>query len=197
VINNSEDKPSEASSLTSEEAVQDDIDEALHELRMVTHRVRMNANLVTAITLTHIAYSIFSIVYTAMASDTSRYSAYYVFRPGFIAAEIILLVTIIMALLRFDRAISRGETLYQEVSDELEWHISVTRKKTPVKESRFMKDRPGLQVRLLLREFVSSSRLPLVRGDLGVAYYLTLNVLLTFVSLLTIALKTGTQATRF
>jgi hypothetical protein len=187
MIEDSEDRTNEASA--PEESGSRELDRALEELHTITRNLRGTTGIITFITLIHIALSLSSMVFAIVATDTSRYSTYYDVRPVLIFFEIAILVAILALLLWYDRKISKGDALYQEISDELEWNIRTTKKRLPVKESRFIKDRPGLSVRLLLREFVLSSRLPLVRGNQGVAYYLALNVLLTLLSLFTLALK--------
>jgi hypothetical protein len=188
---------------------------ALRQLRHLTKRLRLISNAVIGITLLHIAYSLFSMVYVIIAADVSRYSEYQTARPFLIFFEVTILAGSLITLLIYDRLIAEGEALYQEISDELEWYISrQSRKKRPLKsrpslsqtasvdsktangarsrpldELRFSKDRPGFSVRLLLREFVLSARLPFIRGNQGVIYYVAINVILTLAFIITVALK--------
>jgi hypothetical protein len=194
---------------------EDALELALWQLRHLTKRLRLISNGVIGITLLHIAYSLFSMVYVIIAADVSRYSDYQTARPFLIFFEVTILGASLITLLIYDRIIAEGEALYQEISDELEWYISrQSRKKRlvksrpslsqtasvgsktangarsrPLDDLRFSKDRPGFSVRLLLREFVLSARLPFIRGNQGVIYYVAINVILTLAFIITVALK--------
>jgi hypothetical protein len=159
---------------------------ALKELRYVTHRTQRNSSMVSTITLLHVTFALVIAFYFSTPVVISRtYSVNLFF---LMLLEIALLILSISALLLYDRLISRGDAIYQEISDELEWQVkgltNATDKKVPVYSSS--KERPGLSVRLALRDFVLAARLPLVRGSQGGTYYLFINMavgLLVFVVL--------------
>lgn len=83
--------------------------------------------------------------------------------------DMILFLIVAALLLIFDWNLSSGNALFQEISDEVEWFIgrggeSVNRRSAP-------SDRPGLELRLALREFNQATRLPLIQNSGGLVQY--------------------------
>jgi hypothetical protein len=67
------------------------------------------------------------------------------------------LVALLAAL--YDQMLHRGRGIFEEISDELEWHIRSFSRKDDDLPSR---DAPLLHVRIVLRDFARSSNLPLL-----------------------------------
>jgi hypothetical protein len=75
----------------------------------------------------------------------------------------------------------RGDIIFEELSDELQWNF----KKTMKSESTVdRKDRPGFQARLALREYTTSIDLPLSRGRNGSLFYVPFNIILLIIFLI-------------
>lgn len=94
-----------------------------------------------------------------------------------------------MALLRYDTHKRAGDAIYEEVSDELQWHLTREVKG----ESPQRKDRPELEMRVLLREYAIGTDLPLVRGPHGPMIY----SILVIVSLVFYVVITYSSMARF
>ena len=74
----------------------------------------------------------------------------------------------IFLLFLFDLYKKRGDVLFNELSDEYEWRAkqsSVFFADSPPK------DRPQLAIRVVMREFIKNSDLPLLQGESGVRWY--------------------------
>lgn len=93
-----------------------------------------------------------------------------------LALEISIFSLSIGLLFVYDRVLSQGDVIYQELSDELEW--DVRHRYLPQVEPRTARRRPRLRLRIQFREFVSASRLPLARGSYGLMAYVLVNVLI-------------------
>jgi hypothetical protein len=93
-------------------------------------------------------------------------------------ASSVLLPLILIALLRFDRRRRRGDAVFEELSDELQWYVKNST--TGEASGRY---RPDITVRRAMREFVASSTLPLTKNyTSGIIFYLGLNALISFFS---------------
>lgn len=71
----------------------------------------------------------------------------------------------------------RGEAIFEETSDELQWHIGY-------RNSLFNKEasskRPDLEIRIILRSFARTTDLPLIPGKFGPVLYIGINILISF-----------------
>jgi hypothetical protein len=74
----------------------------------------------------------------------------------------------------YDQMLHRGRGIFEEISDELEWHIGIFSRQYDNLPS---KDAPLLHVRIVLRDFARSSVLPLL-PYLSASVILLLNLLL-------------------
>jgi hypothetical protein len=74
----------------------------------------------------------------------------------------------------------RGDALFEEISDELQWNIRGTRL---LKDKSPAKERPEIQARVVLRTFARASDLPIIPGKFGPAIYITVNLLITFLAI--------------
>ena len=95
----------------------------------------------------------------------------------------------IVSVVVFERMRKSGDTLFEEMSDELQWHIAylgVAPKPEPSQADELLQERPPLDVRTTLRSYVRTTDLPIIPGKMGPALYVALN--LTFTLILTIGL---------
>lgn len=92
------------------------------------------------------------------------------------AFSLLLAPASLLLVLIYARQRKDGDSLFEEISDELEWNIRSQRASRPSS-----KESPALAARLQLREFVEVSDLPLVPGRFGPAIYLGTNLLLLLV----------------
>lgn len=86
-------------------------------------------------------------------------------------ATTIALVNLMLAVF-FESYRKRGESLFEEISDEFQWHLG----RREFGESNYSQPRPPTDVRIILRDFTRAGDLPLVPGRLGPAIYVALNI---------------------
>ncbi|WNV09014.1 hypothetical protein [Tardiphaga sp. 709] len=100
--------------------------------------------------------------------------------PPFSQTELLFLSSIffymsLIALFMYERSRKLGDTIFNEVSDELQWNLINERSEFSPHERR---GRPQLTIRIALRNFIAGTDLPLVAGRQGAAIYLTFNFIL-------------------
>jgi len=83
---------------------------------------------------------------------------------------IVLAMANIAALGFFESLRKRGDAIFQELSDELQWHVG-----RPSGEG-VPQNRPLLEARIAMRTFSVAAELPLVPGRFGGAVYAILNL---------------------
>ncbi|MCF8070682.1 MAG: hypothetical protein K9M96_09380 [Deltaproteobacteria bacterium] len=71
----------------------------------------------------------------------------------------------------------RGEAIFEEISDELQWHIgyrdSLSNKEPSTKK-------PEFEIRVALRSFARTTDIPLIPGKFGPALYIGINIVISF-----------------
>ena len=77
-----------------------------------------------------------------------------------------------------ERLRRRGDVLFQEISDELQWDI---RASTADSGKGIASERPPLDARMILRTFARAGDLPLVPGTFGPAVYAAINLLILLI----------------
>jgi hypothetical protein len=87
---------------------------------------------------------------------------------------ILTTVIAIFGIVRYDLLRKRGDALFEEISDELQWNI---RKNLAAPTTT---DRPELNARVALRSFARATDLPLVPGKYGPGIYGTINFVILF-----------------
>src|SRR5204863_291803 len=75
-------------------------------------------------------------------------------------------------LFAYDNLKKRGDAIFEELSDELQWRL------VPGNETITPKSRPRLDTRIAMREYILSTDLPLTRGKSGMQLYFALSVFL-------------------
>lgn len=80
-------------------------------------------------------------------------------------------ILVVVGLIEFDRERRQGNSIFEEVSDELQWSVLARARDAP-------RQRPDLNIRIALRRFNDASRLSMVPGDRGVPVYAIVNLLL-------------------
>jgi hypothetical protein len=71
----------------------------------------------------------------------------------------------------FEKERRYGDTIFDEVVDELKWDITGSSK-------QIADERPNLDTRVILRSFLKSEELPLIPGRFGHVIYIAINFLL-------------------
>ena len=88
--------------------------------------------------------------------------------------NIVLAMGTIVALGLFETLRKRGNAIFQELSDELQWHVGRPRGPGQPQE------RPFLDARVALRTFSAASELPLIPGRFSAAAYAVLSLCIAF-----------------
>lgn len=96
------------------------------------------------------------------------------YRYSMVAIAFSLTVLNIGMALWFETLRKRGDAIFEEVSDEFQWHIGKKYADSSGGETDLA--RPQLDVRLALRDFARSAELPLFPGRLGPAAYVAVNL---------------------
>lgn len=169
-----------------------ELDHALRQLRITTQRLHSLSSLIVATTFINVALCISTISLHLIFGASTIFSIQII-----IILPLFPLLASVAYLYSFDKLVSRGEVLYSEISDELEWTIReerISSRPNPdirtESHSPIKRERPGLSVRVALREFIQASKLPFARGPSATAIYLTFNfVTVVFFSITTISLR--------
>jgi hypothetical protein len=77
-----------------------------------------------------------------------------------------------LLLLLYDRFRKRGDAYFEEISDELQWDLKLSKKS----DSNLERKRPDIEARVILREYINVTDLPLVRGRNGITIYALVNI---------------------
>jgi hypothetical protein len=144
-----------------------DLDGAVGELRQVTDMLNRRARLISAA-------SVLNLVGLVLAASLPSFRLPWTSAPGITVGLVlagISAVLVMLGLIGFDRDRRRGNSIFEEVSDELQWSV-LTRASEPPRQ------RPDLAIRIALRGFNDASKLPITRGYRGVQIYGIVNVLL-------------------
>ena len=86
------------------------------------------------------------------------------------------IVAVSVAVFRYEQHRRKGDALFDEVSDELEWDIKG-------RQSKVANERPDLETRVVLRSFVKATDLPFAPGKFGPALYFLFNFLSSVLAL--------------
>jgi hypothetical protein len=156
---------------------EDDLHWMLKDLYRVKQRLSSLGTIVFALTLLNLLLAVLwpivlpspirSEYSSRSSSDSPRVAVVGLNAAGTLAA--------VFALLFFERQRKRGDTLFQEISDELHWS-----EHGPAEAH----ERPNLRIRVLLRDYSRSTDLPLIPARMGVASYAALNVLFLIASVI-------------
>lgn len=159
-------------------SIRSELQDALDSLESETRRLRLFGFQATTATMCNLLSLAISILFL------QQYST-------FLLASMIAMLVAILSLIMHEQAKSRGNVLFEEISDELEWYLKV--KKTPLtfdsekemntSESQ-VSERPRLQYRIVLRRFVHAEHLPFTPFSSGVTVYFLVNVALLGLAIL-------------
>lgn len=151
------------------------VEHAVGELAHLTRRLRIFGLVALTITVVNIGTLFWVIFLTAR----SRY-IYVEGGNSLVLTSIVFTVGTVVILSLFEALRKRGDVIFQELSDELQWHVGRR------SGSEVPRERPLLDARVSLRAFSATSELPLIPGRFGGAIYAALNLSITLTSVLLI-----------
>jgi hypothetical protein len=140
------------------------LDHALRKLEYLTRILRMTGLYVFTSTVFCLVLSFLTILRIAPTMAIFKIILYLAI--GFGGVSLVLVIF-------YESYRKQGEALFEEISDELQWHIRFVGDN----EKRSTSDvRPGLEARVVLRFFARATDLPLVPGRFGPAVYVMVNI---------------------
>jgi hypothetical protein len=95
-----------------------------------------------------------------------------------VGVELWLALIALLAVAVFESTRKRGDVMFEEISDEVQWRVAQDRPQKGLEPSSHPDKRPSLEMRIALRSFASATDLPLIPGRYGPAAYAVGNVLL-------------------
>lgn len=148
----------------------DDLRGSLGDLRFITRQLQRYGFIALISTVVNFASLILSLSlrFLPVGFHISIFIAFYL--------PLIVTVTAVMAIVRYDTLRKRGDALFEEISDELQWNVHQSVTETIARE------RPELNARVALRSFARATDLPLIPGRYGPGIYATINFLILFLS---------------
>lgn len=148
----------------------DDLSGSLYDLRFITLRLQRYSFIAVISTVLNFAALILSLSlrFLPVGFFTGVLIAFYV--------PLLTAVTAVVAMVRYDTLRKRGDALFEEISDELQWNVRQNGTGTIAKE------RPELNVRVALRSFARATDLPLLPGTYGPGIYVAVNCVILFLS---------------
>jgi len=146
------------------------IEVLLEDIHLITIRLRKLGMISFLFTIIS-----FAIVLLFSIQTMQRYYYYLFHLPTeFYALFFIFIIFFGMyTLIIYDRMRKKGDALFEEVSDELQWNILQSVKTEKVSDRS---KKPTLKARVVLREFITTIDLPLVRGKHGMTIYFLINI---------------------
>jgi hypothetical protein len=129
-------------------------------------------------------YGFFALVFTVLnfaaliLASSARYFqlTYISFVLLVVYLPISLTLIAVICIIRYESLRKRGDALFEEISDELQWNVRTESKANP-----HTSDRPNLNARVALRSFARATDLPLIPGRYGPGIYATINFLMLFI----------------
>lgn len=143
----------------------------IEHLSYLGRRLSRLSSLVLVETCCNIAVLFLALIMPVLQS---RFFWPFVIPNGLIVAFIAIPISIatLISLRQFEVVRERGRVLFEEISDELHWG------KERTYSAMEMYNRPGLELRVLLREFSLNEKLPFAPRGSGEAIYAISNLIL-------------------
>jgi len=151
------------------------LSEALSTLVELSQRLRRDAKFIASVTVVVIFSSIIIVLRPLLKFSLT-------FVAASISGLVILAIIVLLLAVDFESTRKKGDALFKEISDELQWNLRFSDPDSPPPPKRVQ-----LNMRLALRSFAGASELPLIPGQYGPLTYVVINMisvlLATFVPL--------------
>lgn len=144
------------------------VDDGLRRLDAISHRLRTFKTSTVMMTL-------LTLVFTMLTLFLSRaFGIIVIAHINVVMSTLFLLYCAvlpgILLLFLWERLRVEGKMLFEEISDELEWHHRTFKPRVTYSETT--PEPVNLGIRVSLREFLDASDMPLIPGPFGAAWYL-------------------------
>lgn len=134
-------------------------------LQRITKYLRLNGYLIILITAINLVLSSLS-------------PRIFPFREASIISVFFTLIIFGLTIF-YENQRKRGEAIFEEISDELQWHIGY---RSSISNKEVSAEKPELRIRITLRSFARTTDLPLIPGKFGPALYIGINIFMSFLS---------------
>ena len=148
------------------------LDEELNKLQRLSWNLRFISLLTLFATLVNLAVALF--LWSGYATDGKLSTT---LRPIPLLAGL----SAILGAGLYDYFRRQGNILYDEISDEMEWHV---RRARLSEGEALAEQRPDVKLRLIMRMFSHANDLPLIHGKTGPMVYVLLNLSLAAIAYL-------------
>lgn len=145
------------------------LEDSLRRLAQLTSRLRKLGTAIVVLTFGS------AIAYAGLMSGRLTGSSMIVCGIAAVAAVLGFLSVIV-----FDATRRRGDTLFDEISDELQWNI---RQNAEARSDNYS-IAPEFNVRVMMRDFIRATDLPLLPGKFGPALFAAASIALAIAALL-------------
>jgi hypothetical protein len=150
-----------------------ELDSGLRQLERISGRLRLLGLIIILLTALNYGALAFTMLGFALHGSASLVTFLLMYA---VSSSIAVFITIFT----YESQRKQGDTLFEEISDELQWHI---RQKHPGVQPVIPDDRPSLSARVILRAFARSTDLPFVPGKFGPTVYAVVNIFVLFLAL--------------
>jgi hypothetical protein len=150
---------------------------AIDELTIITRHVKQRSSIVAGVTLLNM-FSAFYILFFYGLPTSERLM---------LGVHAAILLLCLLLLWDYDNQRRAGDSLFEEISDELQWHITSTLNNSVPTDDKVAEQRPFLHERVTLRQYALTTNLPL-SGRQGPIYYALLNIAIWLITTLFVVL---------
>jgi len=142
---------------------------AINNIRRIALRLRALGLMTAGATFLH-----FILVITAVTQIL------YLNTISYLILSVSLTACVTTFIVLFDMYRKDGDSLYEEISDELQWNIRSISINEPKDNEITYNRRPAMEYRLILRQFLRANDMPFISGRLGPAVYIAMNWMFLF-----------------
>lgn len=147
------------------------LEKTLYDLEGISYRLRGYGRMAFVFTILNLGLFILSLSLIRFTSFSDLKLI------TILSLPVILGCIVIFYLIIYEGLRKQGDTLFEEISDELQWNVQ---KNLSAGDKPIADERPLLLARITLRTFARTTDLPLVPGRFGPAIYTVANILIIF-----------------
>lgn len=166
----------------SNEVEESEFSSQLKTLILLTKRLRfVGTAILMILILILVMLAMYVILHRQLVMENVRngYSSYY--NPFWMVGiyALLFLVVGIIALFYFNQLKNKGNIIYEELTEEIDWST---------KRKEFI-HRPSIETRIIIKEFLKATDLPFTSGNNGQAFYLVLYIVVSVATIIVIAMQ--------
>ncbi|MGC2236757.1 MAG: hypothetical protein WA584_11385 [Pyrinomonadaceae bacterium] len=158
--------------VTDRDSLNSPLEKSLESLNQITKKLNLLSSIILVLTFSNLIAIALALYDSPGYLDKGYSSTYKTSAMILLFFYWIPFLLVITAIYSYESKRKQGEVLFEEISDELEWHIKSD--KTEAASTR-----PEINARVSLRSFFKTTDLPFVPGKFGPAFYLGFNIIIT------------------